>query len=98
KSNADALFAGMLIASGIFNVSVDEREVTWGDNDSRIYSVPNGVSALEGLVEFFKTTEGREVKKEASLRVEKKATSNATKKADNDDDAPKKAGRPAANK
>lgn len=94
KDNADALFAAYLVASGVFEVSVDEREVVWGDNQSRVYSVPNGVSALEGLVEYFKTTEGREVKKEASLRVEKKATSNAAKKAD-DDDAPKKPGRPA---
>lgn len=106
KSNADALFAGMLIASEIFNVSVDEREVMWGDNGSRIYSVPNGVSALEGLVEYFKTAEGREVKKEAGLRLQTKASANASKKneADEDDnedttDAPvRKAGRPAANK
>lgn len=99
KDNADALFAAYLVASGVFEVSVDEREVMWGDNQSRVYSVPNGVSALEGLVEYFKTTEGREVKKEASMRIEKKATSNAAKKVAEDepeDDAPKKAGRPAA--
>lgn len=106
KSNADALFAGMLIASEIFNVSVDEREVSWGDNGSRIYSVPNGVSALEGLVEYFKTTEGREVKKEAGLRLQTKASAKASKKVEVDEDdnedtteAPvRKAGRPAANK
>jgi hypothetical protein len=105
KSNADALFAGMLIASEIFNVSVDEREVTWGDNGSRIYAVPNGVSALEGLVEYFKTAEGREVKKEASLRVEKKAGENASKKVEVDEDnseytteTPARRGRPAVNK
>ena len=96
KDNADALFAAYLVASGVFEVSVDEREVVWGDNQSRVYSVPNGVSALEGLVEYFKTTEGREVKKEASMRIEKKATSNAAKKVAEDDDAPKKPGRPAA--
>lgn len=96
KDNADALFAAYLVASGVFEVSVDEREVLWGDNQSRVYSVPNGVSALEGLVEYFKTTEGREVKKEASMRIEKKATSNAAKKVAEDDDAPKKPGRPAA--
>ena len=104
KSNADALFAGMLIATGIFEVSVDEREVTWGDNGSRVYSVPNGVSVLEGLLEYFKTTEGREVKKEASLRVEKKATSNASRKVETEDgtedteEAPVRRGRPAVNK
>lgn len=102
KDNADALFAAYLVASGVFDVSVDEREVVWGDNQSRVYSVPNGVSALEGLVEYFKTTEGREVKKEASLRVEKKAGENASKKVEVDeaeDEAPvKKPGRPAVNK
>lgn len=96
KDNADALFAAYLVASGVFEVSVDEREVVWGDNQSRVYSVPNGVSALEGLVEYFKTTEGREVKKEASMRIEKKATSNAAKKVAEDEDAPKKPGRPSA--
>lgn len=104
KSNADALFAGLLIASGILDVSVDEREVTWSDNGSRVYSVPNGVSALEGLVEYFKTSEGREVKKEAGLRLETKASTNASKKAEVKDDedtdeAPvRRAGRPATNK
>lgn len=104
KSNADALFAGLLIASGILDVSVDEREVTWGDNGSRVYSVPNGVSALEGLVEYFKTSEGREVKKEAGLRLETKASTNASKKAEVKDDedtdeAPvRRAGRQATNK
>ena len=106
KSNADALFAGMLIASEIFNVSVDEREVTWGDNGSRIYAVPNGVSALDGLVEYFKTSEGREVKKEAGLRLQNKATASASKKveseneqADDVEEAPvKRAGRPPVNK
>ena len=72
--NKDTLFAGFLIASGVFEVSIDDRFVTWADNGSTVYAVPNGVSAVEGLVEYFKTTEGREVKKEASLRLEAKAT------------------------
>ena len=103
KENAEALYAAFLVASGVLEVSIDDREVVWGDNQSRVFSVPNGVSALDGLVEFFKTSEGREVKKEASLRVEKKAGENASKKVDADDEKEdetpaRKAGRPAVNK
>lgn len=103
---ADAFFAGYLVTSGILEISVDEREVFWADNKARIYAVPNGVSALEGLVEYFKTSEGREVKKEAGLRLQNKATASASKKveseneqADDVEEAPvKRAGRPPVNK
>ena len=103
KNNLSKLNTALLIAKGIFEVSVDEREVTWGDNGARIFSVPNGVSALDGLVEFFKTPEGREVNKEAGLRLQTKAASNASKKAEAETDAedteeaPARRGRPAAN-
>lgn len=59
---------------------------------------------MEGLVEYFKTSEGREVKKEAGLRLETKASTNASKKAEVKDDedtdeAPvRRAGRQATNK
>lgn len=80
KANADTLFAGLLIATGIFVVSVDERKITWGDNGSLVISVPNGVSALQGLVEHFASEDGREVKKEAGMRLENKSKTNAVKK------------------
>lgn len=105
KENAEALYAAFLVASGVLEVSIDDRHVVWGDNQSRVYSVPNGTSALDGLVEYFKTAEGREVKKEASLRVEKKAGENASKKVEVDEDdseyateTPARRGRPATNK
>lgn len=100
KDNNSKLNTALLIAKGIFEVSVDEREVLWGDNQVRVFSVPNGVSALDGLVEYFKTVEGREVIKEAGLRLQALASGNASKKVDTDDETEdetpvRKAGRPS---
>ena len=80
KNNAELLFAGFLIASGVFTISIDERYVKWAHNDAVVYTVPNGVQALEGLVDFFQTKEGKEVKKEASLNIESKSVKTSSRK------------------
>lgn len=78
KKNSDKLFAGLLIASGIFEVSIDERYVSWGDNGSVVVNVPTGVSALDALTDYLLSKEGKEVKQEAGLRLENKATAGKT--------------------
>lgn len=74
KSNKHRLYAGYLIATGVFDVSIDDRYINWGHNGSQVYVVPNGISPVDGLAEFFQTSEGSEVKKEASMILEKKVT------------------------
>ena len=80
KNNVETLFAGYLIASGILNISIDEKYITWADNGTTVYTVPNGVTALDGLVDYFQTTEGKEVKKEASTRMARKTAKKAAEK------------------
>ena len=80
KNNTETLFAGYLIASGVLEVSIDEKYVTWADNGTTVYTVPNGVTALNGLVDFFQTTEGKEVKKEASSRMARKTVKKTAEK------------------
>lgn len=80
KNNAERLYAGFLIASNVFEVSVDERFVKWAHNGSTIYTVPNGLTVLDGLVDFFQTKEGKEVKKEASMKIENKSVKTASRK------------------
>ena len=90
KKNADTLYAGFLIASGVLEVSIDDRYVQWENNGGTVYTVPNGLTPLEGLVDYFQTNEGREVKKEAAARLEAKATkSKATSASANETDVTK---------
>lgn len=70
KDNSVRLFAGFLIASGIFEVTIDDRHIVWSDNQSKIYTAPQGVDILDGFVEYLQTKEGQEIKKEASIRLE----------------------------
>lgn len=73
ENNGETLYAGFLIASGILEVTMDERKVIWADNGSTVVTIPNGITPLAGLVEYFGTTEGRTVKQEAGTRLEVKA-------------------------
>lgn len=80
SKNKERLFASLLIGKGIFEVSIDERYVNWGDNGALVLSVPNGLTALDALTEYLISKEGVEVKKEAGARLEKSITATATAK------------------
>lgn len=81
KKNADKLMVGLAFAKGIVLETEAGNTVSWGHNNSKIIAVPNGVTPLDAVVEFFGEAEGREVKKQIFQKIGKKAVESKVNKA-----------------
>ena len=93
--NNEKLLVGTAMAKGIIIETDAGNTIAWGHNNSRITSVPEGVTPLDAMVDFFGEAEGREVKKQiftkltdsARPKTATKTAAKTTEKADAEVDA-----------
>ena len=72
KQNAEELFVGLALVTQVIKEADSGTSVKWADNDAKITSVTKGVTPVQELVNYFKTTEGSTVRQEIHLRVKDK--------------------------
>lgn len=71
--NNEKLLVGTAMAKGIIIETEAGNNISWGHNKSRITSVPEGVTPLDAMVDFFGEAEGREVKKQIFTKLTESA-------------------------
>lgn len=79
--NNEKLLIGTAMAKGIIVETEAGNNISWGHNKSKIVSVPEGVTPLDAMVDFFGEVEGREVKKQIFTKLTDSAKPKTTAKA-----------------
>jgi hypothetical protein len=82
--NKEFTWASRAFAKNIIKEDDAGNKVLWSSNDAPIVSVTKGVTQLDAVVEYFSTTEGKEVKQEIGIIISKET---AKKVADNNEPA-----------
>lgn len=72
KQNSEELFVGLALATEVIKEADAGTVIKWSHNDARITSVTKGITPVQELVNYFKTTEGRIVQSEINTRVKEK--------------------------
>lgn len=79
NKSSEYLEAGLAFVKGIIKETDSGTSVSWGDTDVKILTVVVGQKPIDATVEFFGTTEGKEVKQLVFNKIEE-ITKNALAK------------------
>lgn len=79
SKSAENLEAGLAFVKGIIKEADSGNSVVWGDTDVKILTVVIGQTPLEATVEFFGTSEGKEVKQLVGQKMMEIVKENAAK-------------------